>query len=174
MQFCTSELKMATTLAFLEERDPEGLATVMVGVRREESQARANVPEFEQSVITTGWRSIWRPLAAYTSAMRDELLRRAGFEPLPHRSDECFPCINSNRSDIRRLAEHPQIISKIRRIENDMGHTSKGSPITMFHPYRHMGATGIDAIVKWGLSERGKFSLEDGTGKECTEGFCGI
>ena len=109
----------------------------------------------------------------YTEAMRDELLQRAGIEPLQHRSDECFPCINSNRADIRRLSV--ERIKEIAAIEKSLGHTSKGKPRTMFRPYRYMGATGIVEIARWAKSERGQFDLDDGEGGPgCEAGRCGL
>lgn len=31
----------------------------------------------------------------------------------------------------------------------------------------------IREIIRWAKSERGKFSLDDGTGDDCVGGFCG-
>jgi len=87
---------------------------------------------------------------------------------------ECFPCINSNRRDLQELAKDETRIAKIEAIEADLGSTSKGKPRTMFRPYRYMGATGIREVVRWAAAKHGKFDLEDGTGSDCTEGYCGI
>jgi 3'-phosphoadenosine 5'-phosphosulfate sulfotransferase (PAPS reductase)/FAD synthetase len=169
LQFCTQELKMAPTAEWLKAHDPECKAVGVIGVRREESRNRAAFPEW--SVGRDGER-IWAPLVAYTEVMRDELLRRAGVEPLPHRSMECFPCINSNRADLRLLDE--ERIAEIEAIETSLGVTSKGKPRTMFRPHRYMGATGIREIVRWAQSERGKFDLDDGEGGPgCEAGWCG-
>ena len=99
---------------------------------------------------------------------------------------ECFPCINSNRADLRLLAEDEERVAKIEAIETDMGFTSKGKPRTMFRPYRHMGATGIREVVKWALAPHGRYDpkggndqgelfLDDGTGGgSCNSGWCGL
>jgi 3'-phosphoadenosine 5'-phosphosulfate sulfotransferase (PAPS reductase)/FAD synthetase len=174
LQFCTIELKIMPALQWLKEHDPAGIADCYVGVRREESQKRADFPEYIQFSPNHGDRACFAPMATFTEAQRNELLARAGVEPLPHRSKECFPCINSNRRDLRLLAGDEERIAKIEAIENSLGFTSKGKPRTMFRPYRHMGATGIRQIVKWAQSERGEFDLNDGTGQECESGYCGL
>jgi hypothetical protein len=174
MQFCTFELKIAPAKAALEELDPDHTATCLVGVRRSESTARRVFPERIESSPNHGGRPLWAPLVDHTDEMRDALLAKAGFEPLPHRSMECFPCINSNRADLRLLAKDPARIEKINQIETDLGFTSKGKPRTMFRPYQHMGATGIKEIIRWAEAERGEFDPDDGTGGgNCDSGFCG-
>ena len=169
LQFCTQHLKIEPTTKLLQRIDPERKSTSVIGVRRAESRNRANFPEWSEQ----DGRKCWAPLVDYTDEMRDVLLRRTGLEPLPHRSDECFPCINSNRADLRRLSE--TAIDKIEAIETSMGHTAKGSPRTMFRPYRYQGATGIREIVRWARSERGEFNLDDGEGGAgCEAGWCGL
>jgi 3'-phosphoadenosine 5'-phosphosulfate sulfotransferase (PAPS reductase)/FAD synthetase len=173
MQFCTLHLKIEPAMRWLDENDPEKQATCLVGVRREESQARRTFPEFLDESPNHGGRKLWAPLVNFTTEDRDGLLKRAGFEPLPHRSMECFPCINSNRADLRILSQDAIRIQEIASLEQDLGYTAKGKPRTMFRPYRHMGATGIEQIVQWATSERGQFDLDDGTGAECESGYCG-
>jgi 3'-phosphoadenosine 5'-phosphosulfate sulfotransferase (PAPS reductase)/FAD synthetase len=175
MQFCTLHLKIEPALAWLDRNDPDRKATCMVGVRREESANRAAFPEFVENSGNHGGRTCWAPLVDVKKTGRDLLIERAGFEPLPHRSMECFPCINSNRADLTILSTQPERINKIERIETEMGHTSKGKPRTMFRPYRHMGATGIRQVVNWAKSPRGKFDPDDGTGGgNCDSGYCGL
>ena len=172
LQFCTAELKMAPTAAWIDEHDPDRNAVILIGVRRSESANRAKFPEY--SVDRDGV-SIWAPLVDHDDIWRDRLLARAGVEPLPTRSMECFPCINSNRRDLLALAEDEARIAEIEAIETSLGFTSKGKPRTMFRPYRYMGATGIRDIVRWAKSKRGKFDLDDGNGSSgCEAGWCGL
>ena len=172
IQFCTSELKIVPTERWLDLNDPAGTSVQLIGIRREESKNRAAFPEWS---IGFDDRAIWAPLVTYTEQDRDVLLAHAGFEPLPHRSMECFPCINSNRRDLRELALDATRIEKIAAIEKSMGMTSKGKPRTMFYPYRYMGATGITEIVRWAMSDRGDFDPDDGNGSSgCEAGWCGL
>lgn len=174
MQFCTKVLKIEPALAWLAEHDPQGLATCLVGVRRAESVNRRGALEITPSSPSHGGRTIWAPLVAHSHEERDALILRAGFDVLPHRSMECFPCINSNRKDILLLAEDPARVDEIADMEAELGHTKLGKPRTMFRPYHYMGATGIREVVRWAQAGRGKFSLDDGTAPDCgTGGFCG-
>lgn len=173
IQFCTGHLKILPTMAWMDRVDPNKCSTIIIGVRREESENRAAFPEFQYAAPNDGGRDVWAPLVRHTESQRDALLARAGVKPLPHRSMECFPCINSNRADILLLTE--ERIAEIEALEADLGFTSKGKPRTMFRPYRYMGATGIREIVRWAKSERGKFeNLDDGGGSTgCEAGWCG-
>lgn len=179
MQFCTEELKIKPALRWLDENDPMKKATCLVGVRRSESANRKAYPEVQEKSIAHGERRVYAPLVNHTDEQRDTLLSRANIEPLPHRSMECFPCINSNRNDLRQLAQDEKRIAEIEQIEKEMGFTSKGKPRTMFRPYRYMGATGIREIIKWAEAERGQYvndnleSLDDGGGAGCEQEWCG-
>lgn len=181
IQFCTTELKIRPITAFLATVDPLGEATVAIGIRREESENRSQWPEHVENSEKHGGRDAWFPLVRVLSKERDELLSRAGFEPLPHRSKECFPCINSNRRDLRLLAKDSERVSEIEALEASMGVTSKGKPRTLFRPYRHGGAVGIREVVRWANSDHGKYvpptgetpSSEEHERDDCDSGFCG-
>jgi 3'-phosphoadenosine 5'-phosphosulfate sulfotransferase (PAPS reductase)/FAD synthetase len=177
MQFCTEELKVKPSLHFMDQIDPDHRMTVCVGKRREESANRAATPEHIEASVLDGGRRLWHPIVALLEPQRNDLIRRAGFDVLPHRSMECFPCINSNRADILALANDPDRVAYIADMEKQMGHTRKGKPRTMFRPYRYMGATGINEIIRWGQSKPGQFDLDDGTAEPesgCYSGQCGI
>lgn len=167
IQFCTEELKIKPMTAFLEKLDPNREATVAIGIRREESARRSMWPEFVEESEKHGGRDAWFPLVRVREEERDALVHRAGFKVLPHRSKECFPCINSNRRDLRLLDEAR--IAEIEKIEASMGFTKKGKPRTLFRPYRHGGAVGIREVVRWAHSEHGKYEPEG----SCDSGFCG-
>lgn len=185
-QYCTGELKIIPALEWLEKIDPEKKAIVIVGLRQEESAARKDTPDFRANSPSHGGRMCLYPLARHTTAMRDALIKDFGFEPLPHRSMECFPCINSKRADLVLLSKDKERIQEIADFEKEMGVGERsGKKKTMFRPYRHQGATGIKEVVKWALLGRGKynknqseFMLDDGTDSEneggCLNGWCGI
>lgn len=167
IQFCTTELKIKPITAWMEQVDPEAEAIIAVGIRREESKSRADWPIYIESSEKHGGRSAWFPLVRVLTQERDDLIRRAGFEPLPHRSKECFPCINSNRTDLRLLTEVR--VAQIEKIEASMGITTEGKPRTLFRPYRHGGAVGIREVVRWANSEHGQYDPD----VDCDSGFCG-
>jgi hypothetical protein len=169
MQFCTEELKRKPSLAWQEAHDPERKAVCLVGVRREESKERANWPEFIEGSFANGGRTLWSPLVNFSREERDALVRRAGFDPLPHRSRECSPCVNANRKDLVSLAE-PEI-ARVERIEHELGFTQSGKPRVLFRPARKMGAVGIRQVIRWARAEPGKFKLE--AVEDCDSGLCG-
>ena len=167
MQFCTQELKLKPSLAWLDVIDPEKEAVCCVGVRREESQKRSTFPEYTEHSDAHGGRALWAPLVRHTKQERNVLLSMAPFPPLPHGSRECFPCIYANRSDVAALPE--ERIQQIKQLEVSLGHTKKGHLRTFFRPHRKQGAIGIEEAVKWAHSKRGEYRYEG----ECDSGMCG-
>lgn len=175
IQFCTEFLKVLPAQRFMADVDPQARRLVMVGKRRAESANRATTPEWVASSVLDAGRRLWHPLFAHGDVERDALVHRAGFDVLPTRSMECFPCINSNRGDLRLLAEDPARVDQIAALEAEMGFTPKGAPRTLFRPYRYMGATGIRNVIRWAEAAPGEFDLDDGTGGgSCYSGQCGL
>lgn len=147
-QWCSYRLKIEPGMRWLEENDPDCRAVVLVGVRQEESAERSSFPSYLAKSENHGSRVMLAPFATATAAERDAYLTRAGIEPLPHRSREC-KCINSNKSDMRFFT--PEDIAEIRALEAEIGRP-------LFRPHRHMGASGIDEIMRWANSPRGKYT----------------
>ncbi len=179
MQFCTEHLKILPTIAWLDEHDPERMAISMIGVRREESEKRRTFPAIIEDDPASGGRTTKCPLIDMKEAERNALVLLACFEVLPHRSKECSPCINANKSDLRRLT--PLDIAKVEALEQELGFTKLGKPRLMFRPAKKMGALGIREIVRWANSppgayatDQGVFELEEShSGSGCDAGMCG-
>ena len=166
-QWCSGLLKGVPFLNWMDERDPGNDAAVFVGKRRDESRERASTPCITWSEYHGG-RMLVHPLYKHTEADRDALLRRAGFEPLPHRSLECDPCVNANRADLRRMTDAD--IEKAAALEAEIGRT-------MFRPARHGGANGIRQVVEWARYSRGQYdpAQEDLFTAGCGSPFgCGL
>jgi len=168
-QWCTSYLKIIPFGEFIEFVDPDCDAVVIVGKRRSESKKRENTQEFEgDSKYYTG-RTVWSPLFNHSDSARNNLIKKASFKPLPHRSMECCPCVNAGRHD---LAETPEIcLDKVRKLEQITGKT-------MYAVSRYMGASGIDEVMEWANSDRGKYDrrqslLWNYRGELCGSGLCG-
>ena len=174
-QFCTIELKAKPALRFLDEIDPHKECTCVVGIRREESRRRAQWPEYVEESERHGGRALWAPLVRVLKKERDELVCRAGFEPLPHRSMECFPCIHANKADLRLL--DVQRIAQIEDMERRLSEMAGGKPRPMFFTQdgRRGGGMGIRDVVRWAHSASGKAHLpllyDPTTG--CDGGWCG-
>ncbi len=174
MKFCTRNLKILPGERWLNQVDPGGRLICLVGKRRAESLARSEAPAVIPVSGNHGGRFLWHPLVEFSDADRDALVAKTPLELLPHRSDECEPCIFSARSDLRRVT--PAKIDTIRSMETSSGRT-------MFRPKAYAGAVGIDEVMRWAWSDRGKFKpavtydsegedgdLDDGT---CETGMCG-
>lgn len=176
VKFCTQELKIRPFLRWAATADADKRAIVCVGVRRAESAARSRHPAFMPEHDTG--RHVWHPLIDFDDASRDEMIRRAGFEVLPHRSDECAICISANRADLRRAPEAN--IARVEALERQVGRP-------MFNPSKFMGATGIREVRRWADSERGKYvppggialepdlltQIEDAEPPTCVDDWCG-
>lgn len=176
MQFCTQQLKIAPAEKWLETFDPDGTAVCATGVRRAESVRRRTQAEFVWDSPNHGGRSVWYPLVYHMELERNDLVIKAGFEVLPHRSLECNPCIFANRKDLRKLAEYPERIDEIRALEEEITE-QKGRSNYLFRPQAFAGATGIDEVVAWGQKPHGNATKTPGLIDEpdpCDQGFCGL
>ena len=163
-QFCTAHLKGVPFLSWIDEFDTETKAVVLIGKRRAESEKRKDTPEFIDASEYHGGRKIWHPLFAHTDEMRNELLARAGFEPLAHRSLECNPCVNANRGDFLRLT--PGEIERVNDLEAEIGKP-------MFRPKR-FNAMGIHGVIVWAKDGRNRASTENEE-SDCASSFgCGV
>lgn len=173
MHFCTEHLKRLPFNTWSDAMDPLCEGDVVIGVRREESLKRAKWPEFVEHSEGHNYRDVWSPIVAVIEVERDALIRRAGFEPLPHRSRECYPCVDSGKADLWDMPAAK--IDEIEAHETSMGFTGNGKPRTLFRPAAHGGAVGIRAVVKWANSDTGAFSEEQEMmfSGGCNSGWCG-
>lgn len=158
--WCSYELKGKVFNEFSDEVDPSQEAIVCIGKRRDESPARKDTPEWIESDEFHDSRKVWHMLAFVTEAERDQILLRSGVPILPHRSQECSPCVNANRRDLMALTE-----GEILRAATLEMMVAKN----MFRPYHHMGAKGIAQVIKWAHSPRGEYEPEH---EGCGSGYC--
>lgn len=172
MAFCSYELKIKPAMVWLDEIDPEKKAVCYTGVMRIESEARKTWPEVLEQSPNHGGRKLVSPLACMTEIQRNELLSRAGFDVLQHRSKECSPCVNATIKDIQQLSRADLI--KVANLETEMGVGERsGKQKFMFRPHRMGGAMGIMEVKERSDRGGGAYSslVEDMFG--CDSGFCG-
>jgi hypothetical protein len=181
--FCTLELKIKPAMEWLETNDPEMSAVCLTGVRRCESEGRKDYPERIEASPNHGGRAVWSPLVDHSDEDRDALLSRSkpadSNQPipvLPHRSRECFPCVNSGRSTLIDLAKDAERITAIEKLEVGMGHTKNGKPRTLFRPHRFAGyPTGIREVVRWAVEGQDWDNPTGDLFAECSDdGWCGM
>ena len=63
-------------------------------------------------------------------------------------SDECSPCVNANRNDLRRLSGRQ--ICKVAALEGETGQP-------MFRTAKHAGARGIEQVIQWAKYSKGQY-----------------
>lgn len=153
-QFCTLWLKGLPFLNWIDENDPECESTILIGKRRAESVKRRDTPEHIDHSEYHGGRWVWHPLYLHTDDERNALVERTGVPLLPHRSQECNPCVNANRGDLLRLTTAE--IERVNDLEVEIGKS-------MFRPKRFgaMGIYGVMAWAKYGRKREDEDLLED-------------
>ena len=165
-KWCTRILKQEPWLRWADKIDPDAEMTCVVGVRREESAKRAAWPEHTPDSDRHGGRDLWAPLVRMREPERDQVLRRHGWDPLPHRSMECSPCIYANRSDMLLIpAERLARMGDLERRVSD----AAGKPVRFF------GQQTAAERMRWAMSPRGRHHTDQLSlmGNDCDSGWCG-
>lgn len=150
-RFCTEELKvypLAKHMDAEEDCDADSPHSVWVGIRREESPARAKLTETIYSHVKypprkTSWQLRHHPLLDWYSQDVFEIHDRFGIEPNPlykmgmHRVG-CFPCIMTRYNELRTMFKRfPEVIDKIEEWEKKVSdaqleHKGETSNPTLF------------------------------------------
>jgi 3'-phosphoadenosine 5'-phosphosulfate sulfotransferase (PAPS reductase)/FAD synthetase len=174
-RWCTQELKVQPLRTYHNIVEAEtGRETVcVVGVRAEESAARAKLAELEDEQGPKTWGGwVWRPLLDWT--IEDVLMTHHRHDipvnPLYQRGHGrvgCFPCIMSTKEDIRLFAEHaPERVEEIAALEVEVtairaarnaetpGRYTHAQ--AMFFQVRHgVEPQTIHQVVAWSRTKRG-------------------
>jgi 3'-phosphoadenosine 5'-phosphosulfate sulfotransferase (PAPS reductase)/FAD synthetase len=155
-RFCTEELKVKPVAKRLNVLQDSGVDTVnAVGVRAEESEKRAAMPEWEWSKAYDC--EVWRPMLGWKLGDVLEIHRRHGLSinPLYFRTGVervgCWPCVQCRKAEIRAVAESdPGRIEQLRRLEAEV--TERRGATRAFFQAK-TGRTGepwpIDRVVAW-------------------------
>lgn len=176
-KFCTEQLKILPIQRWINEyveRTGEDVV-VAVGIRAEESDERAKMPEWEWSGKYDA--EMWRPLIAWSEQDVIDIHRRNGLAPNPlylrgHRRVGCYPCIQSSKEEIRLVSLHAgKRISLIRQLEwmvesgckrkiAERGETVDGGLPTFFYGKGDVGPLSIDRVVAWSRTAFGGKQVE--------------
>ncbi len=169
-RWCTRELKIQPLRAY---HDGLGVETACaMGVRAEESLSRSKMCDWEDDEEWGGY--VWRPLLTWPVADVIAIHHRHGVPVNPlylrgHGRVGCYPCIFSQKEEIRLLAEHsPGRINEIRAIEAAMvllrrerneeepGRYAFPEDATFFMKIDRKGPpNAIDTVVEWSRTSRG-------------------
>mgnify|MGYP000854548483 CR=1 FL=1 len=124
-RWCTDELKLKLLRTYHDR-----IATIhqedtinVVGVRAEESAARANLPAWE---FSDEWRGyVWRPILAWSVEEVLAIHHRHGLPVNPlykrgHSRVGCYPCIHAAKEELALVAEYaPERIDEIDAYEQE-------------------------------------------------------
>lgn len=171
-RWCTQELKVHPFLRYVESLDED--ITNVVGIRADESAARAKLPERE---LMPGAEHIevWRPIIRWTEADVIAIHQRHGVEPCPlylrgSTRVGCWPCIQSNKGELAELAKDARRVMAIELLEGLVGRLraerakargdEPGNPPSLFQSSRR-NAEGVRScipirdVLEWSQTQHG-------------------
>lgn len=171
-RFCTEELKIKPLARFIRAIQDDGSDVLnVVGIRAEESDARAEMPEWDDSDVLDC--DVWRPLIRWTEQDVIEIHQMAGLEPCRLYLREgvrrvgCWPCVYARKSEILAVATStPEKIDQIRDLEREVSEQSKRMGHKIEHQtwFRAQGTLlqpwPIDEAVKWSRTSWGGRQFE--------------
>ncbi|KPC52997.1 phosphoadenosine phosphosulfate reductase domain-containing protein [Amantichitinum ursilacus] len=165
-QFCTERLKRDLAVEFHMELMDQGHTVVSwQGVRRDESDARANVATLERVAPNL---YIYRPIAAWTALEVFAYCAKKSIRPNPlylqgFNRVGCMLCINAGKGEIRRAAARlPHHTSRLAEWETIVSSCSKRGYSTFFHKTDEKGSPAaifsrskIAQVIEWAKTTRG-------------------
>jgi 3'-phosphoadenosine 5'-phosphosulfate sulfotransferase (PAPS reductase)/FAD synthetase len=162
-QFCTEELKRNIAVEFQLSVIDEGHQVISwQGVRRDESEARADAKKIER-LGPRMWA--FRPLVEWTALNVFDYCAKRGIQPNPlylqgSSRVGCMPCINCQKDELREIdRRHPEHIERIALWEKKVAQASKRGLATFF-PAPGMSnleasKQTIEKVVQWSRTTRG-------------------
>lgn len=175
-RFCTEELKVKPLAAWIgaqEDADPAFDPVTVMGIRREESKARRDMPEWEDSQTQRSAYDcpLWRPIIDWTWQQVFAIHEKYGIEPNPLYKRGvgrvgCWPCIMCSKGELATaFNEDPGLLDRLRDYEVQVAAASKEGIPTMFasdktprafHDREHTKEDGsvftyvsIDGVYRW-------------------------
>jgi len=126
-RFCTTDLKVLPMARYLRTLMDAGADVVnTIGIRAAESEARARMPEWEDSQQTFDCE-VWRPILSWSEQDVIAIHKRHGLQPNPlyllgASRVGCWPCVYARKSELRLLAEtDPKRVVRLRLLEEEIG-----------------------------------------------------
>lgn len=178
-RWCTELLKVVPIREFMRGLGEDARIVSVVGIRAEESEARARYPEWEPHPPGMSGLDVetWRPLLAWPFADVVAIHKRHGLAPNPlylwgAERVGCWPCVYARKSEIELIARRdPERIRRLRVLEQRVGALAAeryepimGAP-AWFQSQKE-DADGrypmvpIDDVVEWARTARGGVQFE--------------
>lgn len=190
-QFCTEELKRNPAVEFQMSLIDQGHKVISwQGVRRDESDARKNVKDFE---AVGGGLYIYRPIAGWTAMQVFEHAAKCGIKANPLYLQGmgrvgCMPCINAKKEEINQIARRfPLHVERIAEWEQRVSSAAKRGHSTFFHKVDGQAGmldraifarNSVYQVIEWAKTTRGgkQFDLlgdlEEATACSSSYGLC--
>ena len=174
-RWCTEKLKMNALKHYMRSNDFD-LPVSVVGIRADESQYRATLPEREISPSLDCM--VWRPLLTWSRQDVIDIHTRHQLRPCPlylNGADRvgCWPCIFSRKSEVRYFAEtDKERVAILRDLEKDVqaiaarrieqilesGEEIKNpnlEPPTFFGDKANKRMATLDEMIRWSKTTHG-------------------
>jgi 3'-phosphoadenosine 5'-phosphosulfate sulfotransferase (PAPS reductase)/FAD synthetase len=166
-RFCTDHLKMQISQKLIKRwMDMDLKVLLITGIRRQESEARKNLPAFDFDTYYAC--DVYRPLIDWNQIQVFEYIKNQGqyANPLYSMGAQrvgCFPCVMSRKHEIRMIADQfPERIEMIREQEISIGSSFFGPNITPKRFRRSKFSrngidyklASIDDVVDWSHTNR--------------------
>ena len=124
-RFCTGELKIKPMINFMNEPLQSDVKVIYTGIRRDESEKRANAKIREYADLYDCW--MVNPIVTWTASDVFLLHKRYGIKPNPLYKKGasrvgCFPCVMINHGELKRMQDfYPFVWDKIEHLEKLTG-----------------------------------------------------
>lgn len=175
-RFCTRELKIDIASEFALEpllSEFDGEVINWSGVRAEESEKRAKYNWLSEDPRGNGFLFTFLPIHKWKVQDVFALHKYLGIKPNPlymKGADRvgCWPCIMSNKSEIRQFAQEDEHVARIAEMERTVTRLNRysywraereGKSIDDFYtsffvPRAGMVGAGIHDVIKWAMTDR--------------------
>jgi 3'-phosphoadenosine 5'-phosphosulfate sulfotransferase (PAPS reductase)/FAD synthetase len=168
-RYCTQDLKIRPLRARML-RDDDGEVVNAIGIRGEESRARAAMPVWEVDREAPDVL-VWRLLLRWSMQDVIDIHKRHGITPNPlylqgHERVGCWPCIFARKAEIARLPD--ERVAEIAALETELTEAARArgseSPTRAFFGF-HDPLTGetrttpIEQVRAWARTDRGGVQL---------------
>ena len=135
MRFCTENLKIVPAKKFYKELQDEGIDFInIVGVRREESEARANTESFvisQDGIKTLHPVAYWDTQRIFDYHKENKIevnpLYKKGFSRVG-----CYPCIYARKHELMLMED--KYVQRLRNLEKDMSEIVDNPKNATFFP----------------------------------------
>jgi len=157
IRWCTRELKVRPMLEYMQTMDdpPDVRA---VGIRADESRARANLPAFEWDAPFKC--DVWRPILDWTFDDVIAIHQRWKIKPNPKYLSGatrvgCWPCVFAKKTELSQFGHDAKRVAILRDLEHDMTKIQNAKRVAD-------GLPELETVNGWFQGKTGFYTDENG------------